>query len=112
MIFRVLGMVWYGLAWNAAPNNYVNWKEKNTMTERTLRRKAAKIGWRVTKGFQHCGGGVFHDQNGDCFTGYMVLDESTSLVLYGTSAAFDNCLTLSDVEDTLKEMYQNLNLYW
>ena len=82
------------------------------MKEITLRRRADKIGYRVTKGFQHCGRGVFHDQNGDRFTGYMILDQSTNFVIEGTNEAFDYCLSFDEVEDILKDMYQRLGISW
>ena len=80
------------------------------MSEITLRRRADKIGYRVTKGFQHCGRGVFHDQNGDRTTGYMIVDMRTNLVIAGTNATFD--YSLDDVEDILKDRYQQFGLSW
>lgn len=91
-------------------NSFV--RRKNIISEITLRRRADKIGYHVTKGFQHCGRGVFHDQNGDRFTGYMILDQSTNFVIEGTNEAFDYSLTLSDVKDILKDRYRQLGLSW
>ena len=82
------------------------------MSEITLRRRADRIDCCVTKGFQHCGSGVFHDQNGDRFTGYMILDQSTNFVIEGTNEAFEYSLTLSDVKDILKDRYRQLGLSW
>lgn len=82
------------------------------MSEITLRRRADRIGYRVTKGFQHCGGGVFHDQNGDRMTGYMILDLRSNFVIAGTNEAFDYCLSLDEVEDILKDRYQQLGISW
>ena len=82
------------------------------MKEITLRRRADKIGYRVTKGFQHCGDVVFHDQNGDRMTGYMILGQYSNFVIAGTNDAFDYCLSFDEVEDILKDMYQRLGISW
>ena len=82
------------------------------MSEIVLRRKANRIGYRITKGFQHCGGGVSLDQNGDRMPGYMILDQYSNFVIAGTNDAFDYCLSFDEVKDILKDMYQRLGISW
>ena len=71
------------------------------MSEITLKRRADKIGYRITKGFQHCGGGVSLDQNVDRMPGYMILDQYSNFVIAGTNDAFDYCLLLKPLPNDL-----------
>ena len=83
------------------------------LSERTLRDRAHKIGYHVTKGFTHFGKHVFYDNYGERSTGYMVMDLSTGFYAWGSyNSNFDYLWELEDVEDFLKEQYEALGLAW
>ena len=83
------------------------------LTERTLRERAHKIGYHVTKGFTHFGKHVFYNSYGERSTGYMVMDMSTGLYAWGSyNSNFDFLWDLDDVEEFLKEQYDVLGLAW
>ena len=71
------------------------------MSESTLRRKAAKIGYRIAKGKPRFFGSE---------TGYMVLDELNHMV--GGYNNFCYMWTFEDVVVFLKEEYEALGLTW
>ncbi len=82
-------------------------------SERTLRKKADKIGYRVLKGFQHFGRDVYHTESGQRFTGYMVQDLYKGNYEWGSyDRNFDFLWTIEDVEEFLKERYEALGLAW
>lgn len=81
----------------------------------TLRRRAHKIGYHVSKGFQHylCGGAVAYDYAGERTVGYSILDLSVNSYVWGSyNSIFDNQFDIEDVEEFLKEQYEMLGLTW
>lgn len=82
-------------------------------TESTLRRRAIAINYKVSKGFMHFGDYVHHYPDGSRCTGYMVMDLTTGFYVYGCyDSNLDNLWQLVDVEEFLKEKYQELGLKW
>jgi hypothetical protein len=82
------------------------------LTEKTLRRKAYNIGYRVEKGFQHYmyNGSVLTDSNGKRHTGYMIYDMSRGFYIKGYDNLFDYLCTLKDVETFLRSEYKQSGL--
>jgi hypothetical protein len=79
----------------------------------TLRRRAYEIGYQVKKGFQHYGMYVYHDQYGDRYPGYMVIDLQTGFPVWGSyDSNFDFLWSIEDVDDFLKEQYEAQGLAW
>ncbi len=78
----------------------------------TLRRKAANVGCRIVKGFQHCGRSVFYDYNGERHSGYMIVDLQGNYILQGIGEVFDFEMSLEDVEEYLKDAYEANGLSW
>ena len=79
----------------------------------TLRRKAHKIGYHIDKGFIHFQGNVYHNQDGERFTGYMVLNLQNGFYEWdGFDSNFDHLWSLEDVELFLKGKYDSLGLSW
>lgn len=81
------------------------------MTEKTLRRKAKKIGYSIHKGFQHdmtvYGCPVAYGRD----TGYMVTGDSTGEYLWRSYDNFrDYQLDLNIIEKCLKREYDKLGL--
>ena len=84
-----------------------------TYCESTLRRKAYKIGYQVVKGFQHYGPYVYHNSYGERYTGYMVRDLSNGFYEWGSyNSNLDFCWDIEDVEEFLKDRYEELGLVW
>ena len=88
-----------------------NKKEGVFMTEKTLRRKAKKIGYSIHKGFQH------YMSEPKCPvvygrpTGYMVTDDSTGEYMWGSYDCFyDYQLDLNIIEKCLRREYDKLGL--
>ncbi len=82
-------------------------------SESTIRRKAYKIGYQVTKGFQHFRRNVWHNSYGERFTGYMVKDLHTGLCEWGCyDSNFDHLWDLDDVEEFLQGEYEARELVW
>ena len=83
-------------------------------SERTLRRKAAKIGYGINKGYQHWldkGYPIFCDCNGEKSIGYQVIDYSTGFAVWGSyDRMLDHLWSLGDVEQFLKEQYEKHGL--
>ena len=84
------------------------------LSEKTLRRRAAKTGYEISKGFQHYhNGGIVTNYLGEKFTGYNVIDtRQNSLVWPCYNQICDHLFTLEDVESLLKEIYQGAELNW
>lgn len=83
------------------------------LTESTLRKRAHKIGYHVTKGFTHFGQHVFYNRYGERSSGYMVLDVRSNIYVWGCyNDIFDYLWELVDVESFLKEQYEALGLPW
>ena len=82
-------------------------------SEKTLRRRAYKIGYQVLKGYQHqqAGRAICRDCYGVPYTGFMVKDLTTGS-MYGIYPSNDFELTLEDVEAFLKEKYEECGLTW
>ena len=70
-------------------------------SEKTLRRKARKLGYRVKKGFMIFGNGSIASRT----PGYSVIDLEYNCYVGGNSNIFYNIWTLEDVEDFLKSEY-------
>lgn len=85
----------------------------STYSISTLRRRAHKIGYHVQKGFRHFHQYVYHDEYGDRFPGYMVMDLQTGFYEWGGyDSNFSFLWDIEDVEDFLKEQYEALGLAW
>lgn len=85
--------------------------------ERTLRRKAERIGYRLEKGYQkYFGGewGFFTDSQGNKITGYSLYNPEGIDVNapYSSTACHDHQMTLDEVETYLKEAYEEMGLLW
>ena len=87
-------------------------EEVNMLSLSTLRRKAANVGCRIVKGFQHCGRSVFYDYNGERHSGYMIVDLQGNYILQGIGEVFDFQMSLEDVEEYLKDAYEANGLSW
>ena len=79
---------------------------------KTIRNKAYKVNHKVSKGFQHYfNGGVCKDCNGIPYTGYNVENLNTGIL---ASACYnegcDHLMTLEDVEEFLKNVYEKNGL--
>lgn len=72
-------------------------------SERTLRRKAKEIGYRIIKGYTRMNnstGAIFdHD------TGYSVIDMERNTFVGGTNDTLYNLWKLEDVEEFLSDQY-------
>ena len=84
-------------------------------SERTIYKKALKVGYRVEKGFQHyhCNGAVYANWNGERFTGYNVWDMSTNTLVWDSGcydSNFDHLCTLAEVESFIKSVYEKADL--
>ena len=75
----------------------------------TIRKKAYEVGYKVSKGFQHYmfGGAVVRDCNRAAYTGYIVEDMTTGLLVWGCyDANYDHLWTIEDVEEFIKGEYK------
>ena len=80
-------------------------------SERTLRRRADAIGYRLEKGFVHqlVEGYPVWDRE----VGYNIIDNEYNYMVYGCyNNVFDHLFTLEDVEDFLKTEYVEAGLKW
>lgn len=81
---------------------------------RKLRKKAAKVGYGINKGFQHWlseGYPIFRDCYGDRSIGYNVIDWSTGFNVWGSyNNMMDHLWNLDDVEEFIKGEYERLGL--
>lgn len=80
-------------------------------SEKTLRRKAKNIGYRIEKGLQHitCAEGC--PVHWSRTVGYMVMDETTGIYVWGSyDNVFDHQLDLDTIEICLKREYDKLGL--
>ncbi len=83
------------------------------MSERTLRRRAKAINYSIHKGLQHWGNSVLRDREGKGRIGYMVMNLETGFYVWGCyDSNLDFLWTLADVENFLKEKYQELGIAW
>lgn len=81
------------------------------MTEKTLRKKAKKLGYSIHKGFKHYmsveGCPVVYGRD----TGYMVTDDTTGEYLWGSyDNYYDHQLSLDIIEECLKREYAKLGM--
>lgn len=72
-------------------------------SEKTLRRRASKIGYQVVKGRRN----YVSDHNG-----FMILNPDNNNVVRGTVDGLTFCMEADDVEDFLKDEYESLGLNW
>ncbi|MCC8081803.1 MAG: hypothetical protein LIO80_07355 [Lachnospiraceae bacterium] len=72
-------------------------------SEKTLRRRAHKIGYQVVKGRRN----YVSDRNG-----FMILNPVLNCVVRGTIDGLTFCMDVDDVEDFLKDEYESLGLSW
>ena len=80
-------------------------------SEKTLRKRAYKIGYQVIRGIYHFRGAYY--TYGEKITGYMVKDCRSGLLEWGCyDTCFDFIWSLEDVEDFLKEQYEAMGLKW
>ena len=80
--------------------------------EKTIRKKAAEAGYRVSKGFSHYhSGGISTWGDGTRDTGYNVEDLSTGFLVWGCYDNIrDHIWSLEDVDAFLREEYQRYDL--
>ena len=86
-------------------------------TERTLRERAKKIDYYITKRYQRYiwrEWGFVRDQNGDKITGYdLIRPNGYSIdVPYESTLCHDHTLTLDELESYLKMLYEDRGLPW
>lgn len=83
-------------------------------TEKTLRKKAIKAGFRIEKGFCHWmteGYPVYTYYNGERDTGYNLIDESTNTLVWGChDGHVDHLFTLDDIAEFLEDVYTSNGL--
>lgn len=80
---------------------------------KTIKKKAYEAGYKVSKGFQHymCGGAVVRDCNGAAYTGYIVEDMTTGLLVWGCyDQYYDHLWTIEDVEEFIKGEYKKAEI--
>ena len=84
------------------------------LSERTLRRKAYRAGYQLSKGFvHHSDGPIFRNREGKRETGYTVMDLREGTYVQGCfNAALSNLWTLDDVSNFLESAYKTQNLTW
>ena len=82
------------------------------MSERTLRRKAYRIGYRVEKGVVRHSGNICRDCFGERFSGYMIRDIAADSIEAGCYNGYTYQLSLNDVELFLRDRYNALGLAW
>lgn len=75
-------------------------------SEKTLRRKASNIGYRIQKGPLMSGN--LRVAYGD--PGYSIIDCKYNTIVYGLCNGFYNLLQLEDVEEFLRDEYDALEL--
>ena len=83
-------------------------------TERTLRKRAHKIGYKVMKRPLHYNGKVLLDANGDRQYGYMVADDAGFLVSgsYNPSDNSEPEWEMYEVENFLRDQYKERGMVW
>lgn len=82
-------------------------------SEQTLRRKAKEINLYVHKGYRHYihTGTVIKDDYGKPFVGYGITDLRIGFDVCGSNDNnFDHLLTLEEVEQCLRDRYEELGL--
>ncbi len=72
-------------------------------SEKTLRRRASKLGYQVVKGRRN----YVSDHNG-----FMILNPDLNCVVRGADYGMTFCMDADDVEDFLKDEYESLGLSW
>ena len=72
-------------------------------SEKSLRRRAHKIGYQVVKGRRN----YVSDRNG-----FMILNPVLNCVACGADYGMNFCMDVEDVEDFLKDEYESLGLSW
>lgn len=72
-------------------------------SEKTLRRRASKLGYQVVKGRRN----YVSDHNG-----FMILNPILNCVVCGADYGMTFCMDVDDVEDFLKDEYESLGLNW
>ena len=81
------------------------------MTEKTLRKRAYKVGYQLQRGASRINGMVVHDPCGEIARGYRLVHAS-SLSFIEKDRISNYSLTLEEVEIILKECYNTLGLKW
>lgn len=76
-------------------------RNHNMYSEKTLRRKAEKLGYRIKKGFKIFGNGSIANRT----PGYSVIDTEYNCYVGGYNCVFYNIWSLEDVEKFLKDEY-------
>lgn len=85
-------------------------------SEKTLRRRAEKAGYSISKGFQsylNQEWGLVRNDKGERVTGYNVIDNSTGLNVLGSyNDLHDHAWQLEDVQEFLQGVYEENGLEW
>lgn len=78
----------------------------------TMRRKAYKLNYKISKGFQrYWGGDIYRNYYGEPFSGYNVIDLRTGHLVYDCyNSNYDHVWKLEDVEDFLKSEYKKAGM--
>lgn len=85
------------------------------MINKSIYKKAAEVGYKVSKGFRHYlyNGSVVSDESGNRKTGYEVTDMSTGLCVWGSyNETFDHLWSLKDVENFIRSVYESNGLIY
>ena len=85
----------------------------NNLSEKTLRRRAAKVGCQIKKGFKHYhNGAIYIGSGGEREVGYLVIDEYGNCVWGSFDQWIDHTWQLEEVEEFLKGVYKSNGLKW
>lgn len=85
------------------------------MKEKSIYKKAAEVGYKVSKGFVHYlyNGSVMSDALGNRKTGYDVTDMTTGFSVWGSyNETFDHLWSLKDVENFIRSVYETNGLIY
>lgn len=86
------------------------------LTERTIKRRAEQLGYKVSKGYQRYlmpGNAIVRDCNGEPFTGYNVIDLKLNCLAWSCyNEICDHLFTLEDVIEFLKAADQGNLFVW
>jgi len=86
------------------------------MSEKTLRRRAERIGFKLEKGYQkylNPEWGFVRDEDGEKIVGYQLWNMYTGLYVWGSySELCTHILTLEGVEEMLMCAYEEYGLEW
>lgn len=82
-------------------------------SEKTLRKRAYRIGYQVEKGYSRNLWELYRDKSGRAVKGYHIKSLYTGDVVIGMyQKEYDHSASLEDVEAFLEEQYESRGLKW